>query len=232
MANVRTSAHSVWGLQTIGIQCKAIRERGTTINQTTTVIIVEDDRSLRDLMSRMVRSVGFDAVTYSSAEEFLEGYPEVPDGPQCLVLDVRLGGMSGLGLQEQLTIQNITIPVIIVTGYSDVSVAVQAMGAGAVAFLEKPFNRCVLLETIQRSLDRDADRRRKRSLHANLHGRMGLLSVRERQVMELLMAAKGSKEIARTLGICPKTVGKHRLKLLEKLQIENVVELVRFGASS
>jgi FixJ family two-component response regulator len=195
-------------------------------SQPATVFIVDDDRLSREALALLASSAGFAVRAFSSAEEFLDNYPQA-EGPQCLILDIRLDGMSGLGLQEQLVVRQIGIPVIIVTGYSEVCLAVQAMRAGAVDFLEKPFNRRVLLDTIQHSLDRDAERRWKLAHSNGLRQRMELLSSREREVMGLLKAAKGTKEIASLLGICPKTVAKHRLRILEKLQVESVIELVK-----
>jgi RNA polymerase sigma factor (sigma-70 family) len=193
-----------------------------------TVFVVDDEMLVRESMCLMLRSEGFEVVTLSSAEEFLESFASRDgDAPACLVLDVRLSGMSGLGLQEQLAAKNIQIPVIIVTGFGKISMAVQAMRAGAVDFLEKPFNRETLLATIERSLDRDAQNRLRQPHQMPWTKRMELLSPREREVLELLVAAKSTKQVAAALGIDAKTVSKHRARGLEKLQVENVVEVAR-----
>lgn len=192
-----------------------------------TVYIVDDEALLRESLSLLLRTEDFRVVAYSSAEEFLESYVSINDAPACIVLDVRLCGMSGLGLQKELAERNIRIPVIIVSGFGKISMAVQAMRAGAVDFLEKPFHRETLLATIERTLDRDAQSRSRQCPKTQWSDRLELLSPREREVMELLIAAKSTKQVAAALGIDAKTVSKHRARLLEKLQVDNIVELAR-----
>ena len=192
-----------------------------------TVYIVDDDSLVRESLALLVCSDGFRVAAFASAEEFLEGYSPNENAPACLVLDVRLEGMSGLGLQEELAARHIRLPVIIISGHSKTSQIVQAMRAGAVDFLEKPFDREALLTTIERSLDHDAQARCKHEDENQWSNRIELLSHREREVLQLLIAAKGTKQIAATLGIDPKTVSKHRAHILEKLQVERIVELAR-----
>lgn len=188
-----------------------------------TVFVVDDDSDIREFIVLIVQSAGLNAIAFSSAEEFLEKLDRVIDAPSCLVLDVRLPGMSGLALQEELTTRHVDLPVIIVTGLAKISMVVRAMRSGAVDFVEKPFHREVLLSAIERSIDRDAQTRWKRGCGSSWSRRMDLLSPREKQVMELLVAAKGTKQIAAELGIDPKTVAKHRAHVLEKLQVDNLM---------
>jgi FixJ family two-component response regulator len=190
------------------------------------VYVVDDESLVRESLTLLLRTEGFEVSAHPSAEDFLGQYrPRA--APACLVLDVRLCGMSGLGLQQELATRHVTIPVIIVTGFGKISMAVQAMRAGAADFLEKPFDRETLLSTIERSLDRDAQNCRNQASANSWAERIDLLSPREKEVMELLIVAKSTKQIATILAIDPKTVSKYRARLLEKLQVENIVEVAR-----
>lgn len=191
-----------------------------------TVFIVDDDTLLRESLAVTLRTEGFQFIAFASAEDFLKSYSPC-ESPACLLLDVRLSGMSGLGLQEELAARNIRIPVIIVTGFGKIPMAVQAMRAGAIDFLEKPFHREALLATIARTLDRDAQTHLNHGEGAEWSSRLELLSPREREVIDRLLAGKSTKQVATALGIDAKTVSKHRARGLDKLQVENIVELAR-----
>lgn len=197
---------------------------------TPTVYIVDDDPQVCESLSLMVRSVGLNAETYLSAEAFLGGFHPPPNSPKCMVLDVRMPGLSGLGLQQTLSAQGQGMPIIMISGCADIPMAVQAMSAGALDFLEKPFSRRTLLARIQDAIDHDAKRQHQTARLAELTACMESLSARQREVFDLLVAGKHSKQIAGELGIGEKTVAKHRAAVLEKMQVDNVVELVRLMA--
>ncbi|MEN6406950.1 MAG: response regulator [Thermoguttaceae bacterium] len=201
-------------------------------NATPTVFVVDDDPQVCESLTLMIRSMGFHVETYPSAEAFLDTYQEKSNGPRCLVLDVRMPGLSGLGLQQLLANQGRSMPTIMISGCADIPMAVQAMSAGAIDFLEKPFNRRTLLTRIQDAIDRDAQRQRANARSADLAGRMARLSARQREVLELLVAGKHSKQIAAELGIGEKTVAKHRAGVFEKMEVDNVVEIVRLMAEA
>jgi len=194
---------------------------------TPTVYVVDDDPQVCESLSLMVRSVGLEARTYLSAEAFLDGSHDMPSAPKCLVLDVRMPGLSGLGLQQTLAAQGLKMPIIMISGCADIPMAVQAMGAGAVDFLEKPFSRRALLARIQEAIDLDARNQHQLIRRSELAARIERLSARQHEVLDLLVAGKHSKQIASELGIGEKTVAKHRAGVLEKMQVDNVVELVR-----
>jgi FixJ family two-component response regulator len=196
------------------------------------VYIVDDDPQVCESLSLMIRSAGLNVETHLSAEKFLDGFQVPPDSPKCMVLDVRMAGLSGLGLQQILSAQGHAMPIIMISGCADIPMAVQAMSAGALDFLEKPFSRRTLLARIQEALDLDAKRLRETARSANLASRLGKLSTRQREVLDLLLAGKHSKQIAGELGIGEKTVAKHRAGMLEKMEVDNVVELVRLMAGA
>ena len=191
------------------------------------VFVVDDDPQVCESLSLMVRSVGLEAKTYPSAEAFLDGCQETPGAPHCMVLDVRMPGLSGLGLQKMLAAGKRNMPIIMISGCADIPMAVQAMSAGAVDFLEKPFSRQAMLTRIQEAIDQDARRQRRSARSAEVAGHIEKLSARQREVLDLLIAGKHAKQIASDLGIGEKTVAKHRAAVLEKMQVDNVVELVR-----
>jgi two-component system, LuxR family, response regulator FixJ len=194
---------------------------------TPTVYIVDDDPQVCESLSLMVRSMGLSVETYLSAEAFLDGFHNSPGAPHCMVLDVRMPGLSGLGLQQALFAQGNGIPIIMISGCADIPMAVQAMSTGAFDFLEKPFSRQALLARIQEAIDHDAKQQRQTAKSAELAVRIETLSSRQREVFDLLIAGKHSKQIASELGIGEKTVAKHRAAVLDKMQIDSVVELVR-----
>ena len=194
---------------------------------TPTVYIVDDDPQVCESLSLMVNSVGFEARTYTSAEAFLDDAHDMASTPKCMVLDVRMPGLSGLGLQQKLADKQPRIPIIMISGCADIPMAVQAMSAGALDFLEKPFNGRALLSRIQEAIDQDVNARHQYVRQAELQARVERLSSRQREVLELLLAGKHSKQIAGELGIGEKTVAKHRAGVLERMQVDSVVELVK-----
>lgn len=191
------------------------------------VYVVDDDASVRDALRFLVESVDLRVEACASAQAFLEAY----DGsaPGCLVLDVRLRGMSGLDLQAELGRRGIQIPTIIVTGHGDVPMAVRAMKMGAIDFVEKPFNEQQLLDRIQQAIDVDREHRRNGEERAHLQSLLTTLSPREREVMDLLVLGKANKEVAEHLGLSTRTVEGHRARLMEKLGCESLAELVRIS---
>jgi FixJ family two-component response regulator len=190
-----------------------------------TVFVVDDDSAVRGAISRLLKSVGLKAETYGSAQGFLDGYDS--DCPGCLVLDVRMPGMSGLDLQETLIAKRISIPVIIITGHADVPMAVRALKLGALSFIEKPFSDQLLLDSIQQAITEDAKSRRKRANLAVTTERIASLTPREREVMDMVVAGKTNKVIAIELELSQKTVEFHRSNVMKKMGVETVVELVR-----
>ncbi len=194
---------------------------------TATVYIVDDDPQVCESLSLMVRSTGLDARTYLSAEAFLDKCQELPSQPKCLVLDVRMTGLGGLGLQRTLSAQGKRIPTIMISGCADVPMAVQAMSGGALDFLEKPFSREMLLSRIHEAIDHDVKLQGEAARSAELAARLETLSPRQRQVLDLLVAGKHAKQIAGELGIGEKTVAKHRAVVMAKLQVDSIVDLVR-----
>jgi len=194
-----------------------------------TVHIVDDDPQVRESLDLLVGSVGLKARTYGSAEEFLEAYEDDSDLPKCLVLDIRMPGMSGLKLQETLAAEGRDLPVIMITAYGDVPMAVRAMQAGAFDFIEKPVNRQTLLDRIWDAINRDGHRRNEEAKREKLDELLATLTDREREVMELMIAGETPKQISSRFGICIKTVLKHRARVLEKLRVDSPVELVHLA---
>ena len=194
-----------------------------------TVFVVDDDQAVRDSLRWLVESVGLDVETFASVAAFQERYDPTRAG--CLVLDVRMPGASGIELQERLAEQAIEIPVIIVTGHADVSTAVRAMKAGAVDFIEKPFNDQVLLDHIQRCIDQDGKSRDARARQNEIVARYRQLTARQRRVMELVAAGRSNKMVADDLGISLKTVEAHRAKVMEKMRAGSLAELVKMATS-
>ena len=195
------------------------------MSEVATVFIVDDDEAVRDSMSWLMRSVGLSVETFPSAQAFLEGYKA--GRPGCMVLDIRMPGMSGLDLQRKLVEEDIHLPVIIISGHGDVPIAVRAMKTGAVDFIEKPFNDQVLLDAVQRAIALDERQRDSAAQKADVKKRMALLTPRETEVLHLVVDGMSNKMIAAALGVSQKTVEAHRAKVMDKLQARSLSHLVR-----
>jgi two-component system response regulator FixJ len=195
-------------------------------NISPTVFVVDDDEAICRSLRLLIEEIGLNVETFHGAQDFLDAYDPTRLG--CLVLDVRMSGMSGLDLQSELRRMGVDIPIIIITGHSDVPMAVQAMKAGVIDFIEKPFRDQVMLDSVQRALDYDAQARRERAERTNVETKLSQLTQRERQIMDLLVTGKPNKVIAYELGISQKTVDFHRAHIFEKMRVDSVVELVRF----
>ena len=192
-----------------------------------TVLVIDDDPDLRASVGRLLRSVGLEAQLFASISDFLESDP--PDGPTCLVLDVRLPGQSGLDFQRELAAANREIPIIFITGHGDIPMSVQAMKGGAIEFLTKPFRDQDLLDGIQLGLARDVVRRESEKALADLRERFGSLSPREREVMIHVAQGRLSKQIAGDIGIAEATVKVHRSRAMRKMNAHSLPELGRMA---
>jgi FixJ family two-component response regulator len=191
------------------------------------VFVIDDDESMRRSLASLLRSVGLDARVFSSPQEFTRA--ERPDAPGCLVLDVRLPGMSGLAFQEQLAKAGIGLPIIFISGHGDVPMTVRAMKAGAVEFLTKPFDDQVLLDAIHGAIERDRGRRRDAAQLAEVQARYRELTEREREVFRLVIAGRLNKQIATELGLAVVTVKVHRGQVMRKMVAKSVVDLARMA---
>jgi len=191
------------------------------------VFVIDDDSSMRRSLDSLLRSVGLDVHTYASTQEFMRA--ERPDAPGCLVLDVRLPGMSGLTFQQELAKAGIALPVIFITGHGDVPMTVRAMKAGAADFLTKPFDEQALLDAVDAAIERDRARRGDATRVAELEVRYRALTEREREVMKLVVAGRVNKQIAAELGLSVVTVKVHRGQVMRKMLAKSVAELVRMA---
>ncbi len=189
------------------------------------VFVVDDDPPVRDSLALLLTVAGFPVRTFASAEAFLAAWQ--PHWRGCLLTDVRMPGMSGVALQQALRERGIRLPVIVMTGHGDVPLAVQAMKAGAVDFLEKPFDDAQLLERLEQCRREDLARLAKEADRARRRAALERLTPRERQVLDCLLAGKPNKIIAAELGISPRTVEVHRARVMEKLGVHSLPELVR-----
>ena len=188
-----------------------------------TVFIVDDDEDMRLSMQRLLKTVGLRAELFATAQDFLRR--NIPDGPSCLVLDVRLPGLGGLEVQQQLVETGINIPIIFITAHGDIPMTVKAMKSGAVEFLTKPFRHQELLDAIQQALQRDQVSRYQRNEMAELHERYKGLTAREREVMELVVSGMQTKQIASVLGTSEITAAVHRGRVMRKMQAGSPAEL-------
>ena len=196
-----------------------------------TVFIVDDDSDVRESLQELLDSVGLPSKSFGTAQEFLSNArgKNDDDGPSCLILDVRLPGISGLDLQHELKKAKVSIPIIFLTAHADVAMSVKAMKSGAVEFLTKPFRQQDLLDAVQRSLSRDRIVREKRRDAAELQQRYNTLSAREREVMNLVVSGRLNKQIAAELDASEATVKMHRSQAMKKMQAKSLPELVRMA---
>jgi FixJ family two-component response regulator len=202
-------------------------EADMNVGSEATVFIVDDDLAVRDLLRTVLRAAGIGVEVFSSAPEFLDAYQ--PDRPGCLLLDVRMPGMTGLELQSELARRNIEIPVVFLSGYGDVPVAVEAMQKGAFDFVEKTTNHQELVQRIRKAIEWDQQQREDRGRTSAIAERYEQLTNREREVLELMVTSKSNKLIAAELGISLRTVEGHRARIMRKMQAVNVVDLVRMA---
>jgi two-component system, LuxR family, response regulator FixJ len=189
------------------------------------VMVVDDDAGVRNAMRSLLKSVGLTATLHASAQEFLGAYD--PAQPGCLVLDIRMPGMSGLELQQQLNLRGAVLPVIFMSGHGDIPMAVEAMQHGAFDFLQKPFRDQDLLDRIQKAIAKDGERRAALGERERIKTHLESLTDREREVMDLMTKGKQNKAIAQDLGVSPRTIEIHRARVMEKMDAQSVAELVR-----
>ena len=190
-----------------------------------TVFIVDDDQGVRSSIRILMKSIGLQAVPYGSAQEFLAAYK--PSDPGCLVLDIRMPGMSGLDLQQQLNQRGAVLPVIFITGHGDIPMAVEAMRQGAFDFIQKPFRDQDLIDRVQLAFTRDKETRAMLREHGKIRGRLSSLTPREREVLDLLVKGQQNKVMAHELGLSQRTVEIHRAHVMEKMEARSVAQLVR-----
>jgi len=194
-----------------------------------TVFVVDDDKAVRRFLEGLITSVGLQVTSCASAQEFFDAYE--PSSKGCILLDIRMPGTSGLEMQKMLKEKNIDLPVIILTGHGDVQIAVHAMKAGAVDFIEKPFNNELLLDRIQRTVNENLRSSTSSVNPTHIAERLGLLTPRERQVLDLVVTGKTNKGVARQLWISERTVEIHRARVMEKMQAKSLAELVKMAVS-
>jgi FixJ family two-component response regulator len=191
------------------------------------VYVVDDDPSVRVAMERLLKSMGLTVKTFASAREFLA--QATPEWSGCLIVDLRMPGMGGLDLQDQLSARQVSLPVIFLTGYGTVSASVRAMKAGAVDFLEKPVDDQSLLDAVHKAMERDRDARLNRAEMQALDQRLAILTHREYEVLTFIISGRLNKQAAAELGTTEKTIKVHRARIMEKLQCASLAELVRLA---
>lgn len=190
-----------------------------------TVCIVDDDPAVRDSLRWLLLAENLNVETYASAREFEDNYD--PSKPGCLVLDIRMPGMSGLDLYDRLVARGSGLPVIIITGHGDVPSAVRAMRRGAVDFIEKPFDDVVLVDRIRQAIERDTVNRRDEARRASVSARLSSLTPREREVLGLVVAGYANKQVAAHLCLSPKTIEIHRANVMKKMRVDSLAQLVQ-----
>jgi FixJ family two-component response regulator len=191
------------------------------------VFIVDDDEQVRSALTLLMESVGLQAYSFSSAQEYLDQFN--PELPGCLILDVRMPGMSGLDLQARLVAEKVHPPIIIITGHGDVPMAVRAVRAGAIDFIEKPFNNQVMLDCVHRAIETDAVQRGETSRMQDIEEHYNELTPREKEVLQCVVDGKRNKIIAAELNISQSTVEAHRSKVMDKMQAESLSDLLRMA---
>lgn len=191
------------------------------------VFVIDDDASMRAALEDLISSIGLEVRSFPSPREFLEN--KRPDAPGCLVLDVRLPGMSGLAFQQELAKSHAALPVIFITGHGDIPMSVRAMKAGAVEFLSKPFHEQELLDAIHVAVERDRQRRREAATLGELRVRYGALTDREREIMALVVVGRANKQIAAELSVSEMTVKVHRGQVMRKMDARSLPDLVRMA---
>ena len=200
------------------------------LSPTARVCVIDDDPQVREMLLRQLKLERLNVDCFACAEDFLASRLESRDPPTCILLDLRLSGMDGLALQKRLAVEGKQLPIIFITGFPEVSMVVRAIKMGAFDVLEKPFRRETLLEKIEAAIAASANTQRMRAKRTAVDARAGSLSPREHEVFGLLLAAKSTKQIGSELNISEKTVAKHRVRVLQKLRVDSVVELVRVAA--
>jgi FixJ family two-component response regulator len=192
-----------------------------------TVFVVDDDTSIRTALGRLIKSLGFKVETFDSAQAFLKHGPH--DGPACLILDVRMPGMSGIELQEQLTRAGLRLPIIFITGHGNIPMSVKAMKAGAVDFIEKPFDDQKLVDAINIAIKKNKQFRTEQAEIKQLQRRVDSLTPREYEVFSLVVSGMLNKQIAFDLGMSEKTVKVHRARVMDKMKAKSLADLVRMA---
>jgi FixJ family two-component response regulator len=191
------------------------------------VIVIDDDELVRKAVCDLLRSIGLSTKPFASVPEFLES--KLPDGPSCLVLDVRLPGLSGLDFQSELNKSNIQIPIVFMTGHGDIPMTVRAMKGGAVDFLSKPFRDQEMLDAVQTAIENDRKRRQGASINLKLRSAFDSLTSREQEIMGFVAAGLMNKQIANEIGVSEVTVKFHRGNLMRKMGAKSIAELVRMA---
>jgi len=192
-----------------------------------TIFIVDDDPSVRDSLELLIMSIGLDVKTYPSAQEFLNNAP--PGASGCLILDIRMPGMSGLDLQERCAGAGFFLPIIFITGHGTVPMSVRAMKAGAIDFLQKPFDEQDLINAINQSIERDRNTTQTRVELGIIVERIKTLSPREHEVFKLLVTGMLNKQVAHTLGTSERTIKAHRSRIMEKMNVRSLADLARYA---
>jgi len=200
---------------------------GSTKEEQPVVFVIDDDASVREALPDLLRSVGLATQSFGTTQEFLQS--KRIDAPGCIVLDIRLPGMSGLDFQRTLAEVSIQLPVIFITGHGDISMSVRAIKSGAIEFLTKPVREQELLDAVQAGIERDRARRQKAKLVAGLEERLNSLTPREREILTIVITGRLNKQIAAQLGLSETTVKVHRSEIKRKMQARSMIELVRMA---